>query len=334
MLLPCGCAGDASTALVTRRWGSTLATATIGGMRRWSETAEAIAATSRTSEKVSGLAAYLRTLSVDELPIAVVFLAGRPFPERDPRTTGMGWAAIAATAERLVDAPPGSLARAYERSSDLGRAVGDLFDEHGHIGAGAPPSLTDVAQSFASIAEARGAAAKAALFARLLARCDALTARYVTKVLSGELRIGLREGHLEAAIATAFERDLAAVQWAGMLTGDIGRTAELARDGRLDEAELTLFRPLKCMLAAPAADEAGILTRLGSPVWVEDKYDGIRAQLHVSDGEARIYSRDLHDVSAQFPEVVEAAGRLAWDGILDGEVLAWRDGMALPFQQL
>ena len=120
-----------------------------------------------------------------------------------------------------------------------------------------------------------------------------------------------------------------------MLTGDLGHTAELARDGRLGEAELVLFRPLKSMLASPVADEAEVLKRLGSPVWVEDKYDGIRAQLHKQGDEVRLYSRDLHDISDGYPEVV-AIGRDAstWDGILDGEVLAFRDGMALPFIQL
>src|SRR3989304_4741165 len=83
-----------------------------------------------------------------------------------------------------------------------------------------------------------------------------------------------------------------------------------------------------------AADATEVLMRLGSPVWVEDKYDGIRAQLHRRDGEARLYSRDLHDVSGQFPEVVAAAVQLSWDGLLDGELLAWKGGTALPFQQL
>ena len=67
-------------------------------------------------------------------------------------------------------------------------------------------------------------------------------------------RIGLREGHLEAGIAAAFDRPLADVQWAGMLTGDLGHTAELARDDELSQAELAMFRPLKSMLASPVAD--------------------------------------------------------------------------------
>src|SRR6185436_4519663 len=141
------------------------------------------------------------------------------------------------------------------------------------------------------------------------------------RVLSGELRIGLREGLVEAAIAKAYDRPIDAVKRAGMLTGDIGRTATLARDDRLATAELALFHPLKFMLASPAEDAAEILTRLGPQVWVEDKYDGIRCQLHRLGSEVRLYSRDLHDISGQFPEVVRASRSLRWDGILDGELL-------------
>ena len=303
-------------------------------MRRWSETAERLAATGRTSEKVAILAEYLRSLSPAELPIAVTYLSGRPFPERDPRTTGLGWAAISAVIEAETDADDGALGRAYDRSSDLGQAVHDVLLEARRRPSGELPSLTDVSDAMTAIAAARGAADKATIFRTLLWRCDPLTAKYVVKVMGGDMRIGLREGHLEAAIAAAFEQPLDAVKWAGMLTGDIGRTAELARDGVLESASLTVFRPLKSMLASPAADAAEVIERLGSPVWVEDKYDGIRAQLHRQGEETRLYSRDMHDVSGQFPEVITAAADLPWDGILDGELLAWRDGGAMPFQRL
>ena len=98
-----------------------------------------------------------------------------------------------------------------------------------------------------------------------------------------------------------------------MLTGDIGRMAELARDDRLDDAEPALFHPIKFMLASPAEDAAEIVKRLGAAVWVEDKYDGIRAQLHRDGDDVRLYSRDLHDISGQFPEVVDG-GRGAAPG--------------------
>jgi DNA ligase-1 len=303
-------------------------------MRRWSEVAEQVAATTKTSEKTRLLADYLQTLTPAELPIATVFLAGRPFPERDPRTVGLGWAAIVTAAEAVTNADAGSVGRFYNESSDLGQAVHDLFASSRKRRSMELPTLTDVEDTYARIAETRGTAGKVEIFKTLLWRCDALTAKYVVKILSGELRIGLREGHLESAIAAAFGRELAAVQWAGMLTGDIGRTAELAREDSLGQAELALFRPLKSMLAYAAADADEVLTRLGAPVWVEDKYDGIRAQFHKQGKDVRLYSRDLHDVSGQFPEVVRHAAELTWDGILDGELLAWRDGTAMPFQAL
>jgi DNA ligase-1 len=156
----------------------------------------------------------------------------------------------------------------------------------------------------------------------------------VVKIVAGELRIGLRDGLLQAAIAQAFGRPDAEVANTAMLTGDIGETAVLAREDRLGSSRIHLFRPLRFMLASPAEDAAEIMTRLGPVVWTEDKYDGIRVQLHRRGAEARLFSRDLHDVSGQFPEVAAAARSLAWDGILDGELLAYRDGTVLPFLAL
>ena len=304
-------------------------------MRRWSELAERVAGTSRTSEKTALLAEYLGSLPPDQLPIACVFLTGRPFPESDQRAAGLGWSAIATAVTTLVGVSRSDIGEAYDRTSDLGMAVADVLARAGHAPdpAGAP-DLTEVVADYAAIEQAPGPAKKAAILEALLRRCDPLTAKYVVKVLGGELRIGLREGLVEAAIARAFDRPLDEVKWASMLTGDIGRLAEIARDDLLADAALALFHPIKFMLASPAEDADEIVRRLGVPVWVEDKYDGIRAQLHKRGVDVRLYSRDLHDVSGQFPEVIEAARELRWDGILDGEVLAYRDGTVMPFQSL
>jgi DNA ligase-1 len=304
-------------------------------MRGWSDLAERVAGTTRTSEKTSLLARYLATLPSGELRAAATFLSGRPFPEADPRVVGLGWATIAAVVSKLAAAPAGALGAAYDNSSDLGVAVAEVLA----LRAEAPdpsrsPDLQEVADDFTAIGAASGPAAKAATFASLLERCDALTAKYVVKILTGELRIGLREGLLEAAIAEAFDRPQAAVGMALMLTGDTGETAVLAREDRLHEARLRLLHPIKFMLASPAEDATDVMARLGPIVWVEDKYDGIRAQLHRRGTEVRLYSRDLHDISSQFPEIVAAAGPLDWDGILDGEILAYSDGHVLPFLTL
>ena len=304
-------------------------------MRRWSETAERVAATTKTSEKTTILASYLAGLTPGELPVAAVFLTGRPFPEADQRSLGVGWSGLAGAVLRVAGAPDDTLRAAYDRSSDIATAVTEVLAAAGHApDPGAAPTLAEVRAAFDAISLAAGAAAKAGILEALLARSDPRTAGAIVKVLGGELRIGLREGLLEAAIAKAFDRPLAEVKRAGMLTGDAGKTALLALEDRLGEATLTMFHPLKFMLASPAEDAAEIMTRLGPLVWVEDKYDGIRAQLHRSGEVARLYSRDLHDISGQFPEVVEGAHGLPWAGILDGEILAWKDGHVLPFFQL
>ena len=286
-------------------------------------------------KKIALLADYLGRLPATDLPTAAVFFSGRPFAQADQRATGLGWATIATAVTRASDAPADAIARAYDRSSDLGQAVAAVLSLRAAQPAGdVAPSLAEVAAVFATLETASGPAAKRALFEALLTRCDPLTAKYVVKVLTGELRIGLREGLLEAAVARAFGRPIDEVKTAGMLIGDIGETAVLAATDRLAEAAPTLFHPLKYMLASPAEDADEIIARLGPTVWVEDKYDGIRAQLHRRGSSARLYSRDLHDVSGQFPEIVRGAADLAWEGILDGEVLAYLDGNVLPFLAL
>jgi DNA ligase-1 len=304
-------------------------------MRRWAEVVDQVAATTKTSEKTAILAAYLPTLDAEALPIAAVFLTGRPFPEADQRSIGIGWAGLAGAVLRVAGADGDALRRAYDRFSDVSAAVASVLDEAGHRPPpDTEPTLPETRAAFEAIEQASGAAAKASLLEALLDRAAPRTAAAIVKVMSGELRIGLREGLLEAAIAKAFDRPLDDVKRASMLTGDIGQTATLARDDRLGDAAMTLFNPLKFMLASPAEDAAEIVRRLGPTVWVEDKYDGIRAQLHRRGEDVRLYSRDLHDISGQFPEVVAGARDLPWSGILDGEILAWKDGVVLPFLQL
>ncbi|MFM8982211.1 MAG: DNA ligase, partial [Spartobacteria bacterium] len=143
------------------------------------------------------------------------------------------------------------------------------------------------------------------------------------------------EGLLEEAIAAAFQADPAAVREANMLEGEFGRVAELARLGRLQESSLRVFQPVKCMLAIPEPDAAAIVARMGTEtLWVEPKFDGIRAQIHTDGTSARIFSRDLKCLTASFPEITAAAARLGREAVLDAEILAWSDGRPLPFFEL
>ncbi len=169
----------------------------------------------------------------------------------------------------------------------------------------------------------------------------------MVKILTGDLRIGLREGLVEEAIAKAFDVSLEEVKQANMLLGDIGRTALLASRKELHSAELSMFRPIKCMLATPepTADavwnrfiEVADRDRSGSSipgtVYVEDKFDGIRAQLHRSGDRVEIFSRDLRRITGQFPELVDQARKFDQELIADGEIIAFDERRRLTFFDL
>ena len=298
------------------------------------DVASAVGATRSKNEKRDRLAAFLRALSADDLVPATTFFAGRPLVDPTARL-GMGWVQQGAALAAATGADEGRLRAAYLRHSDFGDAAAELVGDR----APAPPPLTiaEVAASFAAIAAAGTGDERVRLLTALLARADAAEARFIGRVLSREPRIGLREGLLEEAVATAFEAELADVRRAHMLTGEIGETAVLARDGRLDEAALHVGRPIRFMLASPVADAAEVMRRVGDEAWIEDKYDGIRAQLHIdAAGSVRLFSRDLNDITRSFPEVVEAAAELRTEAplVIDGELVPWRAGSVLDFASL
>jgi DNA ligase-1 len=192
-------------------------------------------------------------------------------------------------------------------------------------------TLTELGEFFDRLAATQGAGAKKDLLVELLRKVDAQGARYIVKILTRELRIGLVEGLVEASIAKAFGRTLVDVRQANMFTGDIGATALLAKSDALSTAEMTLFRPFAFMLAQPEETPDEIVAALGAGAIADDKYDGIRAQLHTDGkGEVRIYSRTVDNVTHRFPELEEAARELGHSSILDGEIVAFSDRI-LPF---
>ncbi|MDQ2688771.1 MAG: ATP-dependent DNA ligase, partial [Chloroflexota bacterium] len=219
------------------------------------------------------------------------------------------------------------------RHSDFGDAAAELLGDSDGDGL----TVADVAAAFADVAAAASAEERVHRMTDLFRRASAEEARFIGRVSSRETRIGLREGLLEEAIASAFDVELDAVRRAHMLTGEIGEAALLARQGRLADAALHVGRPIRFMLASPVADAGEVMRRVGDEAWIEDKYDGIRAQLHVeADGTVRLFSRDLNDVTRSFPEIAEAADALRDDAPLaiDGELVPWREGSVLDFASL
>jgi DNA ligase-1 len=295
-------------------------------------TAAAVGATRSKNAKRDLLAAYLRALPPEDLAVATVFFAGRPLLDPTAKL-GLGWVQQGAALAAASGATEDALRQAYLRHSDFGDAAAELLVR----GTGRPLTVADVAGAFAAIAAAGSADERVRRMTQLFARATSEEARFIGRVASRETRIGLREGLLEEAVAAAFDRDLGAVRRAHMLTGEIGETALLARDDRLADAALHVGRPIRFMLASPVADAAEVMRRVGDEGWIEDKYDGIRAQLHLNDGGSpQLFSRDLNDVTRSFPEIAEAAVALrdAAPLVIDGELVPWREGSVLDFASL
>ena len=295
---------------------------------------EALRATRSRLEKRRLLVDYLRALPDEALPLAVTYLGGRPFPRGRGRTLAVGGAtldaALRAARPELTDE---RVTAAWRRHADAGDAAAELWE--GATPAGLYPlRLADVAASFEALHAARGPRAKAALLVEAFPRMNERAIRAFVKAMLGEARIGVQEQTLEDAVAHATGQPIRAVRDANRHRGDLGAVALAARRGRLEPARFSYFTAIDPMLAQPAADPADAVRRLGTPLWVEDKYDGVRCQLHKVEGHVRLYSRDRRELTQQFPEVVTAFAAAPGRYVLDGEVLAMEEGRALPFLRL
>ncbi|MFN2582791.1 MAG: DNA ligase, partial [Candidatus Dormibacteria bacterium] len=293
-------------------------------------TADAIAATGSKREKVGLLADFLRGCEEDDLVRSTRYFGGVVFAVGDPRTLNAGGAVFGAVLRDLAGADDAAIASAWRQFADSGDVTRALLQ--GRTPDGPSLMLADVDAGLSAVSAASGTRAKASALRALLTRATAGGARYVAKLISGDMRIGLREGLVEEAIGVAFDAEARAVSRALMVVGDLGEVARRAAEQRLDDARPQWFVPMRFMLATPVSDAGEAVARMGADVWVEDKYDGIRCQLHRRGDRVALYSRDLKDVTRQFPEVTVAALQLPSDALLDGEVLAYDSGRVQPFQ--
>lgn len=308
-------------------------------MERFAVTAQRIASNPAKLEKIAILAEYLRSLDEADLIAATRFFTGNPFAARDRRTLSVGARTIVEGAQRVWGFDDAQLESTYRETGDLGAALGPLVRPprdamlfHDRL----TPAALDVL--FGEIAEASGKRAsrrREAVLERVLRACDdSLVATYVVKIVTGDLRVGLREGLVLDAIAQAFEADAAAVRRGLMACGDVGAVALAAKHGTLGELRVQYGTPIGFMLATPIPYGDAYPELAGTTWLVEDKYDGIRIQAHLRAGNVALFSRRLNDVTSAYPEVAAALATLPRDAILDGEIVAMRDERVQPFRTL
>lgn len=300
-----------------------------------SDVSQAVAETTGKRKKTELLANYFRTLSLANLQRATLFLSGKVFIEpTQRRALGTGWAVVR---KALLKVSGMNLARYRDISqaqSDAGRTT---FLVLNGVTSPTAVSLTELEDVFVSLANAQGPVAKNEIICDVLGRLHPSEGRLVVQILTNDLRIGLKEGLLEEAIAQAFEQPVATVREAHMLLGNLGQTAVAAHAKTLNTLSLQPFTPVKCMLASPEPTAVAIWDRLGcesNEVWLEDKLDGIRAQFHCVDGRTELFSRDLRSLEGEFPEVIQAGQAFQDNMVLDGELIAYAEGKKLSFFDL
>ncbi len=288
-------------------------------------------------DMIEQVSAALPGLGDEELPIFVRFIMGRVFPDWSPQKLGIGPNLLYDAVAYVVGTKREHVREAINATGDAGLAIEGLLTGKEQTSFFIQEmDLIEVYRDFERVAAAEGARSqreKLLLVRKLFANSRPLEGRYLARLMLEELRIGMGEGSVRDAVAKAFDIDVHLVEHAHQAMNDLGEVALLARrdPAALSEVTIEPFRPVKMMLAQ-AGTIAGQIEDHGE-VAVEYKYDGSRFQFHKVGDACRIYSRRLEEVTASLPDIVmhlkEATGH---DVILDGEVVAVRDGRPMPFQ--
>ena len=306
---------------------------------RFARLCDEVAATRSKLQKRAAMAEYLRPLDARTAGLAAQYLTGAVFAESDERKVQVGGQLIGRAVGAFTKASDERFHAAYRRYGDLGAAAEELLLETNQ--SGEHFTVEEIAVRLDALAVARTQAAKSAQFSELLQSLSPLEAKYLIKLLLGDMRTGVKQSLVEEAIAAAAQEELAAVRRAETMLGDIPAVVALAWRHALASARFRMFHPLGFMLATPVASAEEAFARFeASPAQVEDKYDGMRAQIHCGDpcqpGHVRIFSRTREDATASFPELAEWFASVDTPAILDGEILAWNfdHDRALPFTAL
>jgi DNA ligase-1 len=295
------------------------------------------AATPKKLAKQAALGAYFRSIEADDdLRRAVRFAAGRPFASTDERTLSVGGAIVGDVVVAMLSLEYAEYRTLVIKHGEIGEAVAAAWGRRSSMAFGDPVGLDELSEAFDAIAATGNVEQKKSLLAELFDQCtNAREAAYLAKIISGDLRTGVQEGVLQAAIATAFDKPLAAIQRAQLLVGDLDEVAVLARHDRLATGVFRLFHPVQFMLATPQ-ETAGIAaaTLDGRTFYAEDKLDGIRAQVHKQGDRIAIYTRTMDRTDESFPDVVAAVSKWPGDFLIDGEIVPYRAGIVLPFAHI
>ena len=299
-------------------------------------------ATTKRLEKTEIIADYLKTLDSDTIEKVGLLILGTVFPAWSSEEIGIGGKLVERVVAEAVGTTPAAVEDAVRDEGDIGLACIKLYAKKSQVTFFSQPLTIDFVfnslRKLSQISGSRSTNRKIAVLLELLSQASATEAKYLTRTITEELRIGVGDGIVRDAIADAFDIDKAVVERAQMLTNDfsvVARTAKEQGSAGLEKLNLTPGTPVKPMLAqlAPPLDE--IIPEMGCAI-CDTKYDGIRLQVHRRGNEINMFTRRLENITHALPEIVELFDEHMphEDYIVEGEVIATRDGKPLPFQNV
>ncbi len=290
-------------------------------------------------DKIELLSEVIKKLSVEDLPIFVRLLLGKPFPDYSPLKLGIGPNLIYEAVSYVTGKRRDSVVNLLNKVGDMGSAVEELLSKKSQTSFFmANLTLADVYMGFEEISGKNGAKSqkdKIRVIERLLSDANPSEGHYITNILLEDMRIGAGENNLRDAVSKAFLCDVSSVEHAQQILNDMGEVALLAKAGedKLNNVKMSPFRPVKMMLARQGSIVSTL--EISQTLAVEYKYDGTRFQFHKKNGECRMYSRRLEEVTSALPDVIKMLDEATeHDVIIDGEVIAIQDGRPLPFQNV
>lgn len=310
--------------------------------REFADFCESVEKISSTLELTSRISSFITKVEEDDdLYNVVLFLMGKVYPAWDEKELGVGVGLLYEVLENVSGLKKEKIEDMVRDLGDLGLVSERIIKEKQMITLEAEElTIRRVREIFDEVASLTGEGSrkrKILLLTGLYGLASPIEAKYLTRLIMNEMRLGIGEGIVRDAIAKAYGVSEELVERAYMVTNDLGRVAVIAKNsGRkgLEEIRIKLHTPVRMMLAQVAENVEEAIEEMGE-VAVEWKFDGSRVQVHWGEGELRIYSRRLENVTNALPEIVEDVKKNVRENvILDGEIIAVKEGKPMPFQHV
>ena len=306
--------------------------------RDLAELAQTIKETRSTNAKISKCAHYFSSFDdVESLKLAAMFLGEGAFSNVSGRRAGIGSRTISTCAAEFCGVDYEHVFKpcryATGSASEAIEKLMTNMDEAHERRSPRSLDLHDIKNHYDKIYRAKGRAEKQQILWELWQHLTPVEIKYFIRIMSrGSLRIGFETRSVISALAEAFDKPVDDVRYVHMITGSIAKTASMCYHDKLETARFTMYHPISFMLASPI--ESRKISELSNYI-AEEKFDGMRCQLHTGPDNIKLFSRDLNDITQSFPDIVSEFHRLNLPHcVMDGELCVYYDDRIQPFQLL